>query len=79
MKDIVLFGFSRKDRVERKKLMMHERKGMLVLVKGEEAQDIDGGLGHRWAEGTQSASILAALVGGRAGSWSVCTYFLYEV
>lgn len=45
----VLFYFSGGDLVERKKLVMHERKGMLALMEGEGAQGPDGGLGHRWA------------------------------
>lgn len=33
--------------------MMHERKGILALVKGEGAQGTDGGVDHRWAERMQ--------------------------
>lgn len=34
--------------------MMRERKGILLLVKGEGAQGTDGRVGHRWAERMQS-------------------------
>lgn len=50
-----------------------ERKGRCVLVKGEGAQGTDGGVGHRWAEGTQSWGHSGGF-GGRKCRRLVCLY-----
>lgn len=58
--------------------MMHERKGILVLVKGEGAQAQMEGLATDGQRECRAAGMLVALVVGRSGSRSDCTYFLYE-
>ena len=46
-------------------------------MKGEGAQGTDGGLATDGRREPGAGDILVALVGGSAGGWSVCTYFLY--